>query len=432
MRKKTRKFIKKSRKYRRRKNKSHSKKIWKKRGGGEYIPGSKIREIVNSTNPNLSKEEKMLHEYGLSNKIPPPLTFHPEIFRYLPGENRFIVRSTSKHILGASKKAAHGIRKLTFDEKDSNNNIKKILIKHPNVTYVKIENPTDEKIQSISDNCPHLEEIELVNCHEITDKSLDIISTIPDSNGNESQRPVREKLRTVILNTSRTITEDGIQLLSQNCETLTKIMFASCSKLNDQALYILASWNKKLISITLEACYEITDNGVIEIAKNNPKLLEISLSLCDQITDTAIISLANHCPRLTSVDFAFTGIGDNGVVAVAEKCRELVHVNLNYCENITDNAIIALANQCPKLTSIDFSNTTINDKSVITLVDHCPKLTEVSLKNCNNITVAVLIALAKNCHNLVKINVENTKVTYNDLIDLSKKCNKLSIIIPGL
>jgi hypothetical protein len=432
MRKKTRKFIKKSRKSRRRKNKSHSKKIWKKKGGGEFIPGSIIREKFNSTNQNLSEEEEMLKAYGLSNNIPPPRTFHPEIFRYLPEENRFIARPTSKHILDASKKAAHGIRHLTFDEKDSIDKIEKMLVKHPNVTYVKIENPTDEKIQSISDNCPHLEEIELVNCHEITDKSLDIISTIPDSNGNETQRPVREKLRTVILKNSRTITEYGIQLLSQNCDTLTKIMFVNCVNLNDQALDTLASWNKNLISITLEACYKITDNGVIEIAKNNLKLLEISLRLCNNITETAIISLANHCPNLTSIDFSFTNIRDNGVVAVARNCRHLVHVNLNYCENITDDAIIALAKKCPKLTSIDFSNTTINDKAVIALANNCPKLTEVSLRNCENITVAAIIALAENCHNLSKINVENTKVTYNDIDDLNKTYNKLSSIIPEL
>eukprot|EP00455_Lapot_gusevi_P035628 TRINITY_DN3945_c0_g2_i3.p1 TRINITY_DN3945_c0_g2~~TRINITY_DN3945_c0_g2_i3.p1 ORF type:complete len:204 (-),score=36.58 TRINITY_DN3945_c0_g2_i3:27-560(-) len=69
-----------------------------------------------------------------------------------------------------------------------------------------------------------------------------------------------------------------------------------------------------------------------------------------RITDTGLIALAQACPRLRHLDFnSQSQISDAGLLALAAHCPSLQYFHISYANAITDHGLLALLRHCPYL-----------------------------------------------------------------------------------
>lgn len=132
-------------------------------------------------------------------------------------------------------------------------------------------------------------------------------------------------------------------------------------------------------SLTVLQARHISDVGLILSIKERTQLQAINISACPKVTDWALCALARHCPNLTSFSIVIGSITDKGVEALANGCRSLQVVNLDWCCDLTDKSLEALGR-------------------------YCPNLREFSCIEANNFTLGGFKALYAGCRNLPKEN----------------------------
>ena len=70
---------------------------------------------------------------------------------------------------------------------------------------------------------------------------------------------------------------------------------------------------------------------------------------------------------------------DNGLLALAQTCSNLVTINLNNCWSVTDIGVSAIARNCPHLGTLILQNYNISDVNILAIAHNCHELLQVSL-----------------------------------------------------
>lgn len=237
---------------------------------------------------------------------------------------------------------------------------------------------TDAGLAAVAQNCPHLSYLNISHCTEITDFSP--LAPLP-----------------------------LVQLQIEQC------------KITEQTLKTISTIGS-LLSLNLTACR--LRGPWLEPLKG---LHELTLSINSRLTDTSIIPLMENCRHLQRLDLSGTAITDETVVALSERCPQLLYLALDRCFNLTDAAIIPLAENNLVLQQLNLCFcTNITNKSLISLATHCPHLQRLNLWGCIHVTNRGVIALAEKCTQLQKLNLRRCdKVTDLSIISLAKNCKEL-------
>ncbi|KAL2632508.1 hypothetical protein R1flu_003987 [Riccia fluitans] len=138
--------------------------------------------------------------------------------------------------------------------------------------------------------------------------------------------------------------------------------------------------------VCLEAQMDMCDRDAECIAENCPSLrvLNLNLSRWRRVKDLEHFSSYQGSRPL----------GDRGLVAVAESCRDLQHLSLRWRQGISDLAVSALARSCWKLTHLDLGRCKkITDQS-LEAISHLELLEVLVLRNCSLITDSGVCHLA--------------------------------------
>ena len=108
----------------------------------------------------------------------------------------------------------------------------------------------DEEVLLIAHGCPHLSEIDIFDCKNITDV--------------------------------------GISYLAASCSEMSRINLDNCSLITDIGISNLALSCPLLSRVNLSYCWLITDVGISAIGSSCPLVSIIILSRCNEITDIEI------------------------------------------------------------------------------------------------------------------------------------------------
>ncbi|XP_055963799.1 protein AMN1 homolog [Sorex fumeus] len=139
------------------------------------------------------------------------------------------------------------------------------------------------------------------------------------------------------------------------CRKLRTLNLSSFEKkrnaITSEGLKAVAASCACLQEVSLKWCRSLTDDGVLAFARHCRLLRIIKLNGCSSLTDAALRALGEHCPALQCVDFSFTQVSDDGVVAlVSGPCaQKLEEINMGYCVNLTDEAVEAVLTRCPQM-----------------------------------------------------------------------------------
>ncbi|KAM5569204.1 hypothetical protein ABKV19_016623 [Rosa sericea] len=170
----------------------------------------------------------------------------------------------------------------------------------------------------------------------------------------------------------------------------------------------------------------LSDAGMVALGEGFPKLEKLSLIWCSNVSSVGLTSLADKCRLLKSLDLQGCYVGDQGVAAVGQCCKQLEDLNLRFCEGLTDVCLVELASgvgkslkslgiaacvkitdtaleavglHCKSLESMSLDAESIHNKGVLAVVRGCPALKVLKLQ-CINVTDEVLIAVGNCCSSL--------------------------------
>ncbi|KAL0390317.1 UNVERIFIED_CONTAM: F-box/LRR-repeat protein 12 [Sesamum calycinum] len=196
-------------------------------------------------------------------------------------------------------------------------------------------NVTDIGLESLSQSCSTLKDVNLSFCSLISDHGIRALS--------QNSR----HLRSVNISYCRNVTGVGFQGCSQ---TLAYLEADSCKLEPEGILAIVSGGGLEYLNISkLKSCihgYVLTTIDVGFISK----LRVLNFRLWTTIGDDAIAKIAEGCPLLEewNLDYCFE-IRISGWESIGSKCRNLERLHVNRCRNLSDQGLQALRDGCRRL-----------------------------------------------------------------------------------
>jgi len=161
---------------------------------------------------------------------------------------------------------------------------------------------------------------------------------------------------------------------------------------------------KNLVVVDLTYMH-INDATLSLLARNNPNLEHLNITTCSLRVRAwpSLKDLARHCPKLGYLDL--TGhrtMSGNSFNALAQ-CKNLQHLVLKECVDLSDGTLQKIAR-------------------------NCPKLRHVNLTDCRGVKYGGVKALAKKCPNLQFLNLDECKLSSKIVERLKKKYPDIVIL----
>jgi Leucine Rich repeat len=113
----------------------------------------------------------------------------------------------------------------------------------------------------------------------------------------------------------------------------------------------------------------ITDKGMFKMAFF-PDLREVHLQWCSSITDAGITALVANCSQLEVVDLKSCSITDISLGLLGRESKQLRHLDVSWCSNITDRGIQSLSSRRPTSESLGCRTSPISTSAGRPAEDH--------------------------------------------------------------
>ncbi|XP_042495487.1 F-box protein At1g47056-like [Macadamia integrifolia] len=141
----------------------------------------------------------------------------------------------------------------------------------------------------------------------------------------------------------------------------------------------LCSLDRKRCSIVCRRWLRVEGQSRHRLSlKAESDLLPIISSLFTRFD--AVTKLALKCDRRS------TSIGDEALVLISLRCRNLTRLKLRACRELTDAGMAAFAINCKGLKKLSCGSCTFGAKGMNAVLDHCSSLEELSVKRLRGLT----------------------------------------------
>ncbi|XP_025769471.1 F-box/LRR-repeat protein 2 [Puma concolor] len=226
--------------------------------------------------------------------------------------------------------------------------------------------------------------------------------------------------------------DSSLKTFAQNCRNIEHLNLNGCTKITDSTCYSLSRFCSKLKHLDLTSCVSITNSSLKGISEGCRNLEYLNLSWCDQITKDGIEALVRGCRGLKALLLrGCTQLEDEALKHIQNYCHELVSLNLQSCSGTAVLRTVPEAEVCQqkKVKSVH------HKVCFLLLTSHylflpCashPRILEAA--RCSHLTDAGFTLLARNCHDLEKMDLEEcVLITDSTLIQLSVHCPKLQAL----
>ena len=90
---------------------------------------------------------------------------------------------------------------------------------------------------------------------------------------------------------------------------------------------------------------------------------------CKNIKATkGMLALAQSCPQLNDIRVRSSAIFDETIEIISNNCKNLTHLDLQECINVTKEGLLALVTGCPNLLHLNIMD--FSDDSVKTVLEN--------------------------------------------------------------
>nr|AFI78802.1 F-box family protein [Chlorokybus atmophyticus] len=299
---------------------------------------------------------------------------------------------------------------------------------------------SDVGIEHIAENSRELEELEISNCQQISDRSLIAVSRHTGEGVKMLYAAFCPELRDTGL---RQLAEGGTQLeelhlsgcigLSSRglqsiglCSKLRSLHISSCD-VDSSALQAIAKGCAALETLDLSFCTGINDLAIQLLTKHCPQMQRLSMAFGREVSDVSLQAISENCPKLVSLDCSnCRQISNVGVEAVAEKCRMLQVLSIERCHLVTDQSIAKLIANQPNLHSLNVSHLPVVTDEGLGHLASCPALRSLRMASCSSVTDNTLRVLGTHCRLLETLIIPlNPNITDDGILAIGEGCLRL-------
>ncbi|KAF8543928.1 hypothetical protein BDD12DRAFT_818365 [Trichophaea hybrida] len=121
---------------------------------------------------------------------------------------------------------------------------------------------------------------------------------------------------------------------------------------------------RKLVHLDLGKCTQLTDEALRHLSNNVPFLDRLELGGIVSLTDAGLAELLPTLPNLTHLDVEECLELTNATlinIARGPAAKNLVHLQVSYCENMGDVGMMELLRKCERLRNLEMDNTRVSD-----------------------------------------------------------------------
>lgn len=257
-------------------------------------------------------------------------------------------------------------------------------------------------VQALVQYPARLQSLELQLCPYITDECVIAITS------------VHTGLQSLTLEFCK-VTTLGVNAILQNCPTLTTLSLTGCRLMISPDLMELP-WHRcsRVTSLGLGKLSLLTDAHLEAIVEHMPNLTSLDLSWSANITDHGVVFVTENCPALRRLVLELLSKVTNlSLSALADNSPHLVELNVNWCYKLKTEGFVNFAAHCTRLERLDFTRCEVLDDTVLALAEHCPDLTHLNLYECYKLTDRSVLAVAAQCTKLVDICLINCRALTN-------------------
>jgi len=165
-----------------------------------------------------------------------------------------------------------------------------------------------------------------------------------------------------------------IDLISEHCQNIQSLNIGKIKSLNITVLKKIFQQCRKISELTLDLL-NITDNDLPHIMSSLDPLNLVTLDLSmNLIGDSGLEHVATVCPNLEKLLLKNLNFGDQGLIAISEKCKKIRVLDLGGCYEVTDAGIMQIA-----------KNQIIEEINMEGLLQLTENSVEAILTNCKNL-----------------------------------------------
>lgn len=128
---------------------------------------------------------------------------------------------------------------------------------------------------------------------------------------------------------------------------------------------------RRWLTIEGQSRHRISLNAQLDLVHDVPRIF----TRFDSIT-----KLALKCDRRSA------SIGDEALILISVRCRNLTRLKIRACRAITDNGVEAFSKNCRNLKKLSCGSCTFGARGMNAIVDNCKELEELSVKRLRGIT----------------------------------------------
>ncbi|XP_077146121.1 F-box/LRR-repeat protein 17 isoform X1 [Ranitomeya variabilis] len=190
------------------------------------------------------------------------------------------------------------------------------------------------------------------------------------------------------------LSDSSLISMATHCAALQKVHVGNQDRLTDEAIKELGSRCRDLRDIHFGQCYKISDEGMVLIAKGCPKLKKIYMQENKLVTDKSVEAFADHCAELEYVGFMGCSVTSRGVIRLTN-LKNLSSLDLRHIDELGNETVMEIVKKCRNLTSLNLClNRNIDDRCVEVIAKEGRSLKELYLVTCK-ITDHALIAIGR-------------------------------------
>jgi len=216
------------------------------------------------------------------------------------------------------------------------------------------------------------------------------------------------------------ILDSAMKWIGDGCKLLQNIDLSDCHFVSDFSLNHILQGCVRLKILRLNRCSNITDASFDGIKLPSKRLLrEIQISDCYKVTGSSISSISVACPSLKVLNlFGVPLVDDTALINIAKNCIMLAELDISSDLTILDHSCQShvpkigpvglrhIGECCHALKYLRCSGVSrVNDSCLITIARGCPFLEELQIRKCYQVTDRALQAIGQHCHSLRQINI---------------------------
>ncbi|KAH7842271.1 hypothetical protein Vadar_003415 [Vaccinium darrowii] len=212
------------------------------------------------------------------------------------------------------------------------------------------------------------------------------------------------------------LTDEKMSGLSQCLSALVLIRLCYCCNLTESTFFMLAKNCPLLEEIRMERTNLEGGRDRATDAVKNTRIKSLSLGGNLNLSDECLAKLASVCPSVEVLDVSScNGITEKGIAEFWKSGSKIRELRIDYCLGIRN---IGNSFELSELETLRAARSGINDDGLVVIGNRCGRLLKLSLEACSEVTTVGLEEIVRNCKRLRKIDLTGCSDISSGFVEL--------------